>query len=570
MTVMSLKVPMPLLFLLLLLPSPSHPSSICEVSIVAKRMELNCDNLGLKAPPPDLPAETAILHLGENPLGTFSTASLVSLTSLTQLHLSRSQVTSLEVDGKLPKLETLTISHNKLRSLPSLGQALPALATLDVSFNELTSLFPGALEGLTHLHELSLRGNNLTTLPPELLATTSQLQKLNLADNRLSELPPGFLHGLDELHTLYLQGNLLRTIPKGFLGAPMLSFTFFHDNPWFCDCGILHFSHWLRRNSQSVYLWKEGVDAQAMTPNVESVQCDHPHNMSVSAYMGKGCTASGDQLDYDEDYESDSVPSTRAAVQSFTTSEAQPTHWDPFHSVLTTSLRGQTPSWLPSKIKTTFPAITGPIFSTTLKPTTEPSTTPTPPKPPTTPTTPELTTQTTSEPTKFSTSVEFISVSATLEPTKTLISEYANSLKILRVVQGTLDGSPNDPFLISDFCCLFPLGFYILGLLWLLFASGVLIMLLTWVWRGAPQALATATHTTHLELQRGRQVMVPHAWLLFFRGSLPTFRSSLFLWVRPNGRVGPLLAGRRPSALSLGRGQDLLGTVGVRYSGHSL
>jgi platelet glycoprotein-1b alpha chain len=117
-----------------------------------------------------------------------------------------------------------------------------------------------------------------------------------------------------------------------------------------------------------------------------------------------------------------------------------------------------------------------------------------------------------------------------------------------------------------------------LGLLWLLLASVVLILLLTWVWHLEPHALgsgqsvalAISTQTTHLEVQRGRQVTVPRAWLLFLQGSLPTFRSSLFLWVRPNGRVGPLVAGRRPSALSQGRGQDLLGTVGIRYSGHSL
>ncbi|KAK1331558.1 hypothetical protein QTO34_009515 [Cnephaeus nilssonii] len=467
-----LPVLMPLLLLLLLLPSLSHSDPSCEVSTVASQVEVNCDNRGLKAMPSDLPPGTTILRLGENPLHTFSMASLEPLTSLTQLHLGDSQLTELQADVKLPLLETLEIPRNKLASLPSLGQTLPALTTLDASFNKLTSLSPGVLDGLSHLHELSLRGNKLKTLPPRLLASTVQLRKLNLADNQLLELPLELLDGLEELDTLYLQGNWLRTIPEGFFGNRLLPFAFLHSNPWFCDCNILYFSRWLRHNADNVYLWKEGVDNKAMTPNVESVRCVNQPSTPVSAYFGKDCAPLkvGDgSEDYDE-YDEDPTKST------------------------------------------------------------------------------------------------------------TIISDFVDLAKVRGLAQGNVGSSRKDPFLNPDFCCLLSLGFYILGLLWLLFASVVLILLLIWVRHmkaqaldfGQPVALTTAKHTTHLELQRGRQVAVPRAWLLFLQGSLPTFRSSLFLWIRPNGRVGPLVAGRRPSALSLGRGQDLLGTVGIRYSGHSL
>lgn len=146
------------------------------------------------------------------------------------------------------------------------------------------------------------------------------------------------------------------------------------------------------------------------------------------------------------------------------------------------------------------------------------------------------------------------------------------------MAQTNPDTSKSEPFLHSDFCCLLPLGSYVLGLLWLLFSCVVLVPLLTWTWRvkphtlgsGQPATLTTGTHTTSLEVQRARQVTVPRASLLSFQGSLPTFRSSLSLWVGPNRRVGPLVTGRRPSALSQGRGEDLLGTVAVPYSGHSL
>ncbi|XP_062072719.1 platelet glycoprotein Ib alpha chain [Lepus europaeus] len=718
-----------LLLLLLLLPCPSHPQNNCEVSEVASQVEVNCDQRKLKALPPGLPANMTILRLGENPLVTFSMDALVSFSRLVQLHLHQSELTSLQVKGTLPLLDQLILSHNKLKTLPPLGPALPVLTTLDVSYNQLDSLSAGALDGLGQLQELCLQGNKLKALPQGLLASTRQLQKLNLAENQLKDLPPGLLDGLESLSTLYLYRNWLHTIPNGFFGDLPLPYVFLHDNPWMCNCEILYLRHWLEE-SGNVYLWKAGVGVEGMTRDLNSVRCGNLHDTPVYAYPGKGCTPITVADDYDDFYPEekksagDTLPAMRVVTKFSTdTTEAHTDQGVLLHSQSPAAMWGQMSALPPTQASTkkqvtftvrrifhstTAPGTEEPTpFSTvptsmadptraltipkptsaptTPEPTTapktpEPTSAPTTPEPTTAPNTPEPTTApktpeptsapttpepttapktpeptsapttpeptlapntpeptsapttpepttapktpeptsapntpeptsppttpepttapktpeptsastspgptsppTTPEPTSASTTPE----PTTLEPTTVLMASLPTGLEfsafpvVREVSEGNFESSRSDPFLNSDFCCLLSLGFYILGLLWLLLASLVLILLLTWVWHGKPQALdagqaaapATATQVTHLELQRGRQVTVPRAWLLFLQGSLPTFRSSLFLWIRPNGRVGPLVAGRRPSARSQGRGEDLLGTVGIRYAGHSL
>ncbi|XP_036624667.1 platelet glycoprotein Ib alpha chain [Trichosurus vulpecula] len=169
--------------------------------------------------------------------------------------------------------------------------------------------------------------------------------------------------------------------------------------------------------------------------------------------------------------------------------------------------------------------------------------------------------------------VTFPSLSSTLTLLKSTISP-PNEVVALGSLGDPSDSSP--PLSIS--CCLLSRRFYIFGIAWILVSSLVLTLFLA---LAQPPPHLPRTHafmediskpqaTVHLELLKGKQVIVPRACLLFLQGSIPSFRTRLFLWVRSSGRVGPLTLKRKPSAISLGRGEDLLGSVSIRYSGHSL
>ncbi|XP_036452154.1 leucine-rich repeat and calponin homology domain-containing protein 4 isoform X2 [Colossoma macropomum] len=137
-------------------------------------------------------------------------ASLCQLQALTYLNLSRNQLSSLPPSiCQLPLLRVLIISNNKLSVLPASIHTLTHLRQLDVSCNELQSL-PVELGQLECLRDLNLRRNQLTTLPEEL--SELPLVRLDVSCNRISHVPVCYRH-LQHLQTISLDNNPLQMPP---------------------------------------------------------------------------------------------------------------------------------------------------------------------------------------------------------------------------------------------------------------------------------------------------------------------------------------------------------------------
>ncbi|XP_074081501.1 platelet glycoprotein Ib alpha chain [Macrotis lagotis] len=694
---MDLQLLLILLFLLLL--GPSHSQFPCDSQKVASKVETNCELRGLKSVPTKLSPDTAILQLQNNDLKSFSTSSLSLLTQLTELYLTKNNISVLVADGKLPLLSILDISDNAIKTWVPLGHSLPSLTFLDLSRNALEFLPPGALTGLGSLENLYLAGNKLTSLPPNFLKEVPHLQKLDLANNYLQHLSADLLVNLHQLNTLFLQNNLLSVLPYGFFLDHLLPYVFLHSNPWKCNCELRYLQNWLKENQGSVYFWKKGVDVKVMTPDVKSVQCDTPFRTPVYTFS-MNCPITGDR-DYDSYDEYDglteqgvlesetTVPTTNSLKHSTIHNSSnmtmiEPTTFPITSETITSSTTGiilnspetTMPSTMISSEATTpqttlqkilplltsqgltmlfkspettvfptMPELTRFLFSSEASTTSdllrsyhipEKVTFPTSrsstlflniPETTVFPTMPELTRlliseaitlQTTSESIAFSEnqettrfpnspeattfpvtsktimlqtiseSVTFPTTDSTVHTSFMLVTSprLSSTLTLLNsnipspnevVALGSLS-DPSNSSQISISCCLFSLWFYIFGIAWALISSIVLIVFLALV-QPPHHLLRTYTFmedspnpqgTVHLELHKRKEVIVHRAWLLFLGGTIPSFRTRLFLWVRSNGQVGPLTLKRKPSALSLGQGEDLLGSVSIKYSGHSL
>lgn len=145
-------------------------------------------------------------------------ARLGELSSLLQLSLTENKLQSLPKEvGSLQQLRLLDVSHNNLTSLPASLFNLPALQSLLLAHNSLTdSSFPSTLDTeepvLPNLHQLDMGGNQLTCLP-SFLTHTPHLAELKVAHNSLSSLDSAVIKSMASLRLLEAHNNHLLALP---------------------------------------------------------------------------------------------------------------------------------------------------------------------------------------------------------------------------------------------------------------------------------------------------------------------------------------------------------------------
>lgn len=166
----------------------------------------------------DLPLEK--LYLSHNPLRTVPSV-VTRLSRLVELHLRCHGLEALPPDiGRLTKLSVLVVVSHALRPpLDVVGEltALEALSLCDMGVRAL----PPALGRLSRLRELWIEKSALTTLPDE-VCRLPVLHTLKATLACLEQLPPAFVE-LPSLTTLDLSFNArLAELPAGFGRLPRL------------------------------------------------------------------------------------------------------------------------------------------------------------------------------------------------------------------------------------------------------------------------------------------------------------------------------------------------------------
>lgn len=119
----------------------------------------------------------------------------------------------------LPRLTTLVLTGNGLRSLPDSVGRLSQLRSLECAANKLTKL-PSSVANLAELTVLDVSGNSLTALPDN-IGQLGKLEHLRASGNKLTAVPASFAR-LGRLRCLLLSHNHLTHVPMELSALPAL------------------------------------------------------------------------------------------------------------------------------------------------------------------------------------------------------------------------------------------------------------------------------------------------------------------------------------------------------------
>ncbi|CAN7994956.1 unnamed protein product [Ixodes hexagonus] len=185
-----------------------------------------CENTGLEAIPPTVPANATVLDLSGNRFLELQAMIFSVMPDMEVLMLSYSHVRYLGVDvfRNLPKLKELFLVANDIRNLSGgTFRSSRNLERLILSHNSISDASPEAFEGLESLKTLDLRNCALRHLHPDLFKYLGGLTELMLDNNNIETIHASQFHQLKSLHILSLTGNrLVQISANGFTGLTAL------------------------------------------------------------------------------------------------------------------------------------------------------------------------------------------------------------------------------------------------------------------------------------------------------------------------------------------------------------
>ncbi|KAM9826891.1 uncharacterized protein ACB057_013822 [Neosynchiropus ocellatus] len=174
------------------------------------------------------------LQIRRNKLTSISPHQFTSCTNISELDLAENKMLNIDENAFRPiqrSLRILTLSQNKIPSVPPAVRNLPYLSQLDLSHNTISSLHCHDFANLTKLRILSLYNNSISNLPSCAFSGLDSLQVLKLQSNKIPILNGAFKKTFPRLRQLLLNANkLTRIIPNEFEGLMSLQNLSLHDN----------------------------------------------------------------------------------------------------------------------------------------------------------------------------------------------------------------------------------------------------------------------------------------------------------------------------------------------------
>ena len=199
----------------------------------------SCIECGLTKIPSSIPQETTELYLQGNRIRAITGSSLIAITNIKVLDISKNKLNIVEQDSFSGlTVTTLVLSYNQLKHVPHIEPLAYSLTSLDLSNNRITTIEPFTFKNFTALLMLRFTANSITSLSgfsfhmplaSSLLwvyIDENGLMDLNayafagmrannlfLGYNALTEFP--CMNHITMLHNIYLTENPISSVPSG-------------------------------------------------------------------------------------------------------------------------------------------------------------------------------------------------------------------------------------------------------------------------------------------------------------------------------------------------------------------